>query len=105
MTTRLLALLAALMTTAATAQTAWVDRLQASCEQAMASGLCKLENASADYPASTATVLLGNQGRVPLATYLRVRASGNGMCTLAAGYCRTAPGGDECKVAKAMWGN
>lgn len=100
-----LVFLLALAAPLALAQSTWADRLQAECDFQMALGVCKVENDASDYPPGTSSVLIAGVGRVPLATYLRVRSAGPQMCSIAAQYCRESPAGDECKVARAFWGS
>lgn len=78
-------------------------RIRAQCDAEMAAQVCSVRNDADDY-AGAQSILLGRLGRVPLATYLRVRAAGDGMCALVESYCAAAPDGDECRIARSRWG-
>jgi hypothetical protein len=92
-----------LLLLAGTASAQTVDALVAECERQMALGVCTAQIDKTRYPPN-ATVLIAGRGRVSLDAYLRIRNADKEMCVLARAYCATAPNGDECKTANALWG-
>lgn len=80
-----------------------LERMIAECQRQMELGVCTAQIDRTEYPPN-ATVLLAGVGRIPLDAYLRIRNADKEMCPLARTFCNSAPDGDECKTAKALWG-
>jgi len=83
-----------------------VERIYAACVSAMLKNTCSVTNDRSQSSAATDgddAVFVAGVGAINAASYRRIRAYGERMCTQVRQACETAPGGAECATAFSLW--
>ena len=79
-----------------------LERVVAACVEAMVRSTCQVM-AGSGASSSANVIFVAGVGPVDAAAYRTLRESGEGMCEVVRGACRTDWEGPQCKASRALW--